>query len=84
MATSKKTITKQKHLTGLALFTMARKHYAKSREFEEELCEIFGYDDGAIYAGCISDEIYEGGNFDRGLEREDFVIAPDKPKRKSR
>lgn len=83
MADAKKTITPDQKLKALALFTMACDHYAKMREFEVGLSELLGYDeDDNNYLGCISDEIYDGGNFNRALKNEGFVVkAPAKKKR---
>jgi len=84
MAEAKKTITPDQKLKALALFSMAADHYAKMRDFEIGLSELLGYDeDENGYCGCISDEIYDGGNFSRGLKREGFEVkAPArKPKR---
>lgn len=82
MAETKK-ITKDQHIRALALFTMAAEHYAKAREFETALHDMLGYDDSG-YCGCISDEMSDGGNFERGLKKEGFVVVADKPKRKAR
>lgn len=78
----KKTLTYQEHLEGLALFTMAQKHYAKSREFEAALCELVGVEDDDIYAGCISDAIYNDDSFEHGLKRQGISVdrRPAKPK----
>lgn len=77
-----KTITPDQKLKGLALFTMSAQHYAKAHEFESALADLLGIEDGP-YCGCISDEIVDGGDFDRGLKNEGFVVkAPKKPARK--
>lgn len=72
----KKTLTHQEYMEGLALFTVAQKHYAKSREFEAALCELLGFDDGDIYAGCISDALYNEDGFDDGLKRQGIAVEP--------
>lgn len=75
--------TKISHTTymqGLALFTVAHKHYQKAREMEIELCELLGYDD--TYMGHISDEVGDGGNFDGGLKREGITVEPKKAKKR--
>lgn len=79
MAETKKTITKEQRLQAFALFTMAVNHFTKAREFEQALGDLLGYpeDDGG-YLGCLSDEMQEGGSFDRGLKREGFVVAKSK------
>lgn len=69
------------YLQGLALFTVAHKHYQKAREMESELCALLGYDD-ENYADCISDEIYDGGNFDRALKREEIKVEPKRAKKR--
>jgi hypothetical protein len=76
MAETKKTITPDQKLKAFALFSMAVDHYAKMREYEIAMGELLGYDedDSNGYMGCLSDEIYDGGNFDRGLKREGFVV----------
>jgi hypothetical protein len=74
-----KKISQAKYLQALALFTVSHKYYAKSREMELELVELLGYDDN--YCGCLSDEIYDGGNFDVGLKREQISVEPKKAKR---
>lgn len=77
MSQTKKSITPNDRLKAFALFTMANDHYAKAREFEAGIAEMLGYDD--TYCGCISDEMYDGGNFDRGLKAEGFEVkAPAK------
>lgn len=73
-------ISHQKYIQALALFTVSHKHYSKAREMELELVELLGYDDN--YCGCISDEIYDGGNFDSGLKREQIAVEPKKAKAK--
>jgi hypothetical protein len=80
MAETKKTITPDQRLKAFALFSMAVDHYAKMREFETAIGELLGYDeDDSGYLGCLSDEIYDGGNFSRGLKKEGFVVkAPAK------
>ena len=82
MADTKKTITPDQRLKAFALFSMAVDHYSKMREFETALGELLGYDEDENYLGCLSDEIYDGGNFTRGLKREGIVVqAPAKKKR---
>jgi hypothetical protein len=84
MATqTKKTITPDQKLKAFALFTMANSHYKQAREFERALAEMLEYDEDAYYCGCISEEVFNGGNFDRGLKNEGFEVrAPaKKPKR---
>ena len=82
----KKTITPEQRLKAFALFTMAVDHYAKMREFEIAMGELLGYDeDDSDYLDCLSDEIYDGGNFTRGLKREGFVVqAPAKKAKRAR
>lgn len=82
MAETNKTITPDQRLKAFALFTMAANHYAKALEFESAVAELLGYDE--TYSGCISDEMIAGGDFDRGLKKEGFVVkAPaKKPVRK--
>jgi hypothetical protein len=76
-----KIITPDQHLKGLALFTMAAEHYAKAHEFESALADLLGVEDGP-YCGCISDEMVDGGNYARGLEREGYKVkAPAEKKR---
>jgi hypothetical protein len=81
MAETKKKITKEQRLQAFALFTMARTHFAKAREFEAAIGELLGYPEEDLgYLGCISDEMQEDrGNFDRALKREGFEV--DKSKR---
>jgi hypothetical protein len=65
------------YLMGLALFTMAQKHYAKSREFEQALCELLEVEESeGIYAGCVSDAIVNDGSFDHGLKGEGVEVEP--------
>lgn len=77
----KKIITSDQRLKAFALFSMAADHYAKAAEFENAISEMLGYTDQ--YCGCLSDEMVNGGNFDRGLKNEGFEVkAPaKKPKR---
>lgn len=75
-----KTITADQRLKGLALFTMAADHYAKAAEFEAALADLLKIEDGP-YCGCVSDEMVNGGNFDRGLKLEGFEIRKQKAKR---
>ena len=75
----KKSLTYQEHMEGLALFTMTQKHYAKSREFEAALCELLGFEDDDIYAGCVSDAIYNDDSFDHGLKRQGIAVQPKPP-----
>ena len=77
-----KKISHSTYMQCLAFFTVASKHYAKAKEMELEMIEMLGYDDN--YAGCISDEIYDGGSFDAGLKREQILVEPKKAKPKSR
>lgn len=82
MAETKKTITKEQRLQAFALFTMARTHYAKAREFERAIGDLLGYpEDEHDYLGCISDEMQNDGAFDRGLKNEGFVVAKSKKSR---
>lgn len=84
MATqAKKTITPDTKLKAFALFTMAHTHYQRAREFEEAIAEMLGYEEDGPYCGCISDEMCDGGNFERGLKNEGFETkaAAKKPKR---
>lgn len=68
------------YMQGLALFTMAQKHYAKTREFEEALCDLLEEPAGdGIYAGCISDAIVNNESFDKGLERENVAFETKPP-----
>jgi len=85
MSDDKKPITKEQKLKAFALFTMANNHYARAHEFEAALSELLGYpEEDSYYCGCISDEMQSGGNFERGLKREGFVVVPDKSKKKQR
>lgn len=81
MAETKKFITPDQRLKAFALFSMGTDHYAKAREFEEALAEMLGYTEDGVYCGCISDEMVDGGNFDRGLKREGFEIKKATKKR---
>lgn len=82
MATQvKKTITADTRLKAFALFTMAHDHYQRAREFEQAVADLLDVEDGP-YCGCISDEMCDGGNFDRGLKNEGFVVAPTPKKAK--
>jgi hypothetical protein len=77
----KKIITPDTRLKAFALFSMAHDHYAKAAEFETALAEMLGYTDN--YSGCISDEMVNGGNFERALKNEGFEVrAPAKKKGK--
>ena len=81
----KKPITKEQKLKAFALFTMASNHYARAREFEQALSELLEYpDEDGYYCGCISDELQDGSNFERGLKNEGFVVVADKTKKKQR
>jgi hypothetical protein len=82
MAETKKTITPDEKLKAFALFSMAADYYAKGREFEEALAEMLGYDDGT-YCGCLSDELMDGRNFDRGLKNEGIEVTVPAKKRKA-
>lgn len=77
MTEAKKKITKEQRLQAFALFTMARTHFAKAREFESALGDLLGYTDEDLgYLGCISDELQaDNASFDRGLKREGFAVA---------
>lgn len=79
MAETKKIITPDQKLKAFALWSMARDHYDKAREFETALAELLDMEDSP-YCGCISDELQgHRGSFDRGLENEGFVVkAPAK------
>lgn len=76
----KKTLTQHEYMQGLALFTVAQTHYNKSREFEAALCALVEADEDCIYAGCISDALYNEESFDSGLKRQGIAIEPDVPK----
>ena len=79
MSETKKIITPEMRLQGFALFTMAVNHFQKAREFEAALGETLGYAEEDLgYLGCISDEMQDGGNFDRGLKREGFTVTKSK------
>jgi hypothetical protein len=82
MAETKKWISSETHLMGLALFSMARDHYLKAKEFETALAELLEYEDES-YCGCISDQFFEdNGSFARGLKNENIgVRAPPKKPR---
>lgn len=69
-----KTITPDQKLKALALFTMATDHYAKAGAFEQALADLLGIEDGP-YCGCLSDEMVDGGNFERGLKREGYRVS---------
>jgi len=71
----KKTLTQQEYMQGLALFTVAQKHYDKAREFEAALCELLDVDeDDGVYAGCISDALCNEESFDHGLKRQGIIV----------
>jgi hypothetical protein len=71
----KKSLSYSEYLQALALFTVSKKHYDKSREMELELCEALEFgDDG--YAGCISDAIVNDGDFDSALSRQGIKVEP--------
>jgi hypothetical protein len=83
MAETKKTITKEQKLQAFALFTMARTHYAKAREFERALGDFLGFPEESRgefpYLDCISDELQESdASFDRGLKNEGFEVKKSK------
>ena len=78
-----KTISSNTNLQALGLFTLARSHYKKYREYESALGELLGIEDTS-YLGCISDEIYDNGNFAAGMQKENFVVAKPKPKPKAK
>lgn len=79
MAKTEKIITPDTRLKAFALFSMAADHYQKAHEFETAIAEMLGYEADGGYCGCISDEMCNGRNFDRGLKNEGFVVkAPAK------
>lgn len=74
----KKEISKATHLQARGLFTLAAAHYKKMREAELAMIELLGFEDEG-YGGCLSDEVYsDDPNFDRGMKKEGFTIAPDR------
>lgn len=77
-----KKITANKHLIARGLFALAVHHYRKSREAETQIFEMLGYEDDSVYCGCLSDEIYGDGDFDRGMKREEFVVIERKKVRR--
>lgn len=79
---TKKAITPETKLKAFALFTMAHTHYQRAMEFERAIAEMLGYEDDGPYCGCISDEMCDGGNFDRGLKNEGFEVKAPAKKRK--
>jgi hypothetical protein len=73
-------IPKSIYLQAHALFVMANRHYKKAREFELELGALLGFE--AEYFGHLSDEMSDGGDFDRAMKLEGFVVREPKPVRK--
>jgi hypothetical protein len=66
-----KTITREKYLMGLGLFTLAAMHQAKCVEAEAALHEMLGLEDGSH----ISDAIYSPPDtFDAALAREEIAV----------
>jgi hypothetical protein len=76
MSNEKKYITKELRLQLFALFTMGANHYAKAQEYESAIADMLGYEDN--YCGCISDEIFCGGNFDSGMRNENIHVKTKK------
>ena len=76
---NEKAIAEQTHLQARGLFVLAHAYMKKAKAAEVALGELLRYDDS--YLGCISDEIYEGGDFDSGMKKEGFTIKPPKAKR---
>lgn len=78
MSKETREITKNQHLTALALFTLGQQHYRKVREMERALHEVLDVpmEYGNPYLGCLSDELYndEGGSFDEGLKKIGITI----------
>lgn len=67
------------HLRALALWTMAKEHYDKCREYEASLSRLFGYPQGEGYLGHFSDELYNAnGSFEAAFQREGFVVKKSK------
>ena len=65
-------ITKEQYYIALGLFTLASKHMRKVEEYEAELNEMLGLDNG----DRVSDEIYTmgGGELERALNKLDFTV----------
>lgn len=81
MAQDTKFITEAQRMQALGLFSMAHHHYAKAREFEEGLADLLGIEDGP-YCGCLSDEMCDGGNFERGLKNEGYAVKAAKARKR--
>jgi len=82
-----KAINYDTYLQGLALFTMANEHAKKASAFSERLSKVLDYPD--LYAGCITDEIYDTTSgtpsnelFDRGLAHEKIIVTPESKSQK--
>ena len=63
-------LTKQNRLIALGLFTLARQHYVQLHAAEEALADLLGFEES--YAGCISDQIYGDGDFEKGMKKENL------------
>lgn len=78
-----KSISYEKYLTTLALFTVASQHYRKAREMEWALCEELGIkvENSNPYADQISDALYseDGSGFDTALKFAGYAVEPAPP-----
>jgi len=79
----KKQISFEKGLQARGLFALAHENYKRANQAIEALADLLGYD-SQNYCGCISDQAVEGGDFDKGMKDEGFVILhrPSKPRKK--
>lgn len=70
----KTTLTKDEKLTAMALFTMAKEHYVKASEFEQALHDLLEMESEGGYCGHFSDEMCNGGNFDRAFKKSGLKV----------
>lgn len=68
----KKQITRAEFLAAAGLFSIAQRHYAKAMEFERELVELLGFEDG--YGGIVSDALMDNRAFEQALKLQGISV----------
>jgi len=69
-----KTITKREYFAIVGLMELARRFYKQIRECEKAYGEIVGMKEDLGSFGHFSDEIFEDGDVDSVLEKEEIKV----------